>query len=393
MAEPSPTPRISPLFLSVITMLAPLGMHTFVPALPIMARDFGVAPGSIQSVLTLYVCGLAVGQLIYGPLSDRYGRRPMMIAGLCLYVVGMAAGMFVTSPDLLIALRVAQALGGCGGLVLGRAMIRDSVPPAQAAGQLALLNLAMSVAPALAPALGGYLTVWVGWRAIFGVMAALGLVSLSLVLLKLPETHHNRLRVPSVAAMAGGFGRLLRNRTFVGYAIGGACTTTSIYAFLAASPFLLIDVLRRPPEEVGLYYILLIGGVSIGSIVANRLSGRFPMGRIAQGGSAVSLLAAAAFLLADVTGHLTVWTMIVPMVVYAAATGVAAPNTVSGAISADPARIGAAAGLYGFLQMSFGALCTFIVSLWHDGTALPVALILLTAGIVGQTALAVVTRR
>jgi DHA1 family bicyclomycin/chloramphenicol resistance-like MFS transporter len=317
----------------------------------------------------------------------------MMIAGLCLYVCGMAAGMFASNPDLLVALRVAQALGGCGGLVLGRAMIRDSVPPAQAAGQLALLNLAMSVAPALAPALGGYLTVLVGWPAIFGVMAALGLVSLSLVLFKLPETHHNRLSVPSVAAMAASFGRLLRNPTFVGYAIGGACTTTSIYAFLAASPFLPIDVLRRPPEEVGLYYILLIGGVSAGWIVANRLSGRFPMGRIAQGGSAVSLLAAVAFLLAAVSGHLTVWTMIAPMVVYAAATGVAAPNTVSGAISADPTRIGAAAGLYGFLQMSFGALCTFIVSLWHDGTTLPVALILLSAGIVGQTAVAVVTRR
>jgi DHA1 family bicyclomycin/chloramphenicol resistance-like MFS transporter len=384
--------RASIPILALLTALAPVGLHMFIPSLPQMARDLAVSPGSIQSMVTFYVCGMAVGQLVYGPLSDRYGRRPMMMAGMTLYAAGMIAAAFAPNGGVLIALRVAQALGGCGGLVLARAMIRDSSTPAGAAGQLALMNLAMSIAPAIAPAIGGYMTVLFGWRAIFGLLGALGMAGLLLIVLRVPETHHNRTHVTSVAALFGSFRRLLGNRAFVAYAIGGACTTTSIYAFVSVSPFLFIDLLHRPPDEVGFYYILLVGGVSVGSIAANRLSGRLPMVQIARLGSAVSLVAAAAFLVPAATGTLGVWSMMAPMAVYAAATGIAAPNTISGAMSANPALIGAAAGLYGFIQMSFGALCTVLVAVWHDGTALPVASLLLASGIAGQVALFTVAR-
>lgn len=382
-----PVRRASLPLLSILTALAPLGMHMMVPSLPFMARDLGVSPGSIQTVVTLYVFGLAMGQLIYGPLSDRFGRKPMIIIGLLLYSAAMTAGALAPSFGSLVPLRLAQSLGGCGALVLTRAMVRDTASPAKAAGQMALINLSMSAASAIAPAIGGLITVHFGWRFIMGGLAAAGIVGLLVVIFRVPETHHNRIQVPSIAAMFGSFRRLLANPTFTGYVIGGACTTTALYGFLSVSPFLLIEYLHQPAEEVGYYYVLLAGGISTGSILANRLSSRTSILRMARFGSGISVVAALSLLAFTLTGTLQVWNMIGSMTIFAIATGVASPNTATGAMSTDPARIGAAAGLYGSLQMGFGALCTAITGAWHDGTSLPVAVLLTVSSITGQLAL------
>ncbi len=386
-------PEPNPVLLAFTTCSGALGMHVMVPALPIIAHELGTSAGHIQLAITLYIVGMALGQLVYGPLSDRFGRRPLLLIGLTLYALSMLIGALAPTADLLIAIRVSQALGGCGGLVLGRAMIRDTSEPDQAAAKLALLNLAMSIAPAVAPAIGGYLTVWFGWRSIFWFLFALGAAVLVASVLLLPETNRTRTSLVGIGGMVRNYARLLQQRQFYTYAIGGACSTTSIYAFFSASPFLLIDVLKQPAEQTGLYYLLLVGGVSFGSLLANRLASRISINRASRLANGVQIACSGAMLLADVTGNLSVFTLIGPMVVYGAATGVAGPNTISGAISADPAMIGSASGLYGFLQFCFAAICTLIVSLWHDNSALPVAVVLVASNIAGQVALSIAGRK
>ena len=240
-------PRPHPVLLIAITVVGTLGIHVFVPAFPAAARDLGVLPGTIQMTITLYLIGLAIGQLFYGPLSDRFGRRPVLLIGLALYTVASVLAAFSSSAGALIAARIFRALGGCAGLVLGRAMVRDGTTPEQAMRQLALMNAVIAIAPAISPTVGGLLTSWLGWRTIFAMMGLIG--ALTLPLLTVPETHRRRTTGQGIRAALVGYWRLLRLRTFRAYVVGGACTTTSMYAFLSASPFLFVDVLHRRPAE------------------------------------------------------------------------------------------------------------------------------------------------
>ena len=167
-------------------------MHILVPVLPLIGADFAVSRGTIQLTITLYLFAIAGGQLLYGPVSDRFGRRPTLLAALFLYVAASAvAGLAATIATLLIA-RVVQAIGSCGGLVLGRAIVRDSAGPGEAASRMALLTMVQSLAPGIGPAVGGFLGAWFGWRSIFVMLVALGLVTLGGVILALPETAASR---------------------------------------------------------------------------------------------------------------------------------------------------------------------------------------------------------
>jgi DHA1 family bicyclomycin/chloramphenicol resistance-like MFS transporter len=378
-------PLPHPIFVAGIGALAPMGLHTLVPALPIMAIDLDVPASTVQHGLTVYVLGMGAGQLIYGPISDRFGRRPTLVAGLLIFVATMIAGALAGSAESLVLWRLLQALGGCAGLVLGRAMVRDTTSSQRAVGQMALLNFAMSGSIAVAPAIGSYVTAWFGWRAIFWAFALGGLIA-TYAALRLPETHKTR-EGGGFIAMFRGAAILSRNRVFWGYVVAGSAASSTIYAFLAASPFLFIDVLHRPPEEAGIYYLLILVGTASGAVIANRLSGRMPIHTFALRANFGVLVGSSLLMLADRTGQLTIVTMMAPMVIYALSMGASSPNCMAGALSADPRLIGAASGLYGFIQMMQGALATFVVSQWHDGTALPPATVLLVSAIVGQIAL------
>lgn len=374
-----------------VTACGTLGMHLIIPALPDTARSLGVSAGTIQLTITLYLIGLAIGQLLYGPISDRLGRRPVLLAGLALFTLAGIATAAAPNAWMLVIARILQSIGGCAGLVLGRAIVRDSATSDRAAAQLAMLTLVMSAAPAIAPVLGGYATAWFGWRAAFALLALVGGVTLAFAVLLLPET--NTLASGTRASLLIGSLRLFRSRAFCGYVLGGACTTTSFYAFMAVSPFILVDLLHEPTEHVGLYYLLLMAGVAAGSLSANRLAGRLrvPVAlRIANG---FAVVGAAAFMLAELSGTLTVFTVIAPVVVFMIGAGMASPFALSGAVSVNPHAIGAASGLYGFTQMAYGALCTVIVEVWHPGSVLTVAVVLLVSSLLGQAALSLAVRR
>ena len=368
-----------------ITACGTLGMHLIIPALPDTARALGVSAGAIQLTITLYLIGLAIGQLLYGPISDRFGRRPVLLGGLALFTLaGIATTAAPTAWALVIA-RILQSIGACAGLVLGRAIVRDSAAPDRAAAQLAMLTMVMSMAPAIAPVLGGYATAWIGWRAAFALLAIVGAVTLVLAVLLLPET--NRVQSGTRASMLIGSIRLFRSRAFCGYVLGGAFTTTSFYAFMAASPFILIDLLHQPTERVGLYYLLLMAGVAAGSFLANRVAGRIRTQVALRLANSFAIAGAALFMLADLAGMLSVATVIAPVVLFMVGAGMASPFALAGAVSVNSHAIGAASGLYGFTQMAYGAFCTVIVETWHPGSVLTVAVVLLVSAVMGQVAL------
>lgn len=374
-----------------ITACGTLGMHLIIPALPETARALGVSAGTIQLTITLYLIGLAIGQLLYGPISDRFGRRPVLLAGLALFTLAGIATTFAPNAWMLVIARILQSIGACAGLVLGRAIVRDSSTPDRAAARLAMLTLVMSAAPAIAPVLGGYATAWIGWRAAFALLAVIGGVTLIFTLLLLPETMATQ--AGTRASLLVGSLRLFRSRAFCGYVLGGACTTTSFYAFMAASPFILVDLLHQPTERVGLYYLLLMAGVAAGSLSANRLAGRIGTRTALRIANGIAIAGAACFMAADLMGWLTVVTVIAPIVLFMVGAGMASPFALSGAISVNPRAIGAASGLYGFTQMAYGALCTVIVETWHPGSVFTVATILLVSALLGQAALSLAVRR
>jgi len=209
--------------------------------------------------------------------------------------------------------------------------------------------------------------------------------------LLLPET--NTLQSGTRASLLLGSLRLFRSRAFCGYVLGGACTTTSFYAFMAASPFILVDLLHQPTELVGVYYLLLMAGVAAGSLSANRLAGRIRTRTALRIANSFAITGAALFMLSDISGVLTVVTVIAPIIVFMVGAGMASPFALSGAVSVNPHAIGAASGLYGFTQMAYGALCTIIVEVWRPGSVFTVAVVLLVSSLLGQGALALAARR
>ena len=357
-----------------------LAMHIFVPALPIAARDLGVSGGTVQLTLTLYLVGVAGGQLFWGPLSDRIGRRPALLAGIALYTVGSLASAAAPGVGSLVAARVVQAIGGCSGLVLGRAVLRDISSAREAAASLALMNLFMSVGPAMAPLVGGLGATYFGWRFIFIFLAGLGALTLFSTFRHLRETHTHRAAARGVMA---GYFRLLAMPGFRRLMLGGACSTTSFYAFLAAAPFIFADRLHRPSAEIGFYFVVPILGFSIGAIIANRLVRRIAPTRIMLAASLLSTFGAVLFGVLEVTDHLSVIAVLVPILIFCIGSGTVSPLALTSAISVHPGMIGAASGLYGCAQMGYGALCTLAVSFWHANPAEGAAAVLVFSTIAG----------
>ncbi|MFG1282973.1 multidrug effflux MFS transporter [Xanthobacter autotrophicus] len=369
--------------LALLAFSGTLAMHVFVPALPIAQADLGGGMAAMQLTISLYILGLAGGQLVYGPLADRFGRRPVLMAGLSLYTAAGLAAMLAPSVNALIAARLFQALGGCAGLVLARAIVRDTSAPADTTRRLALMNLMITVGPGMAPLVGGLLADAAGWRSIFLALTLLGVANLLLTWRLLPET--GRTTEGAAIGLMESYGQLLRAPAFWGYAVGGGCATTSLYGFVAAAPFIFIGELHQPMARVGGYIALLVLGVWVGSILASRLITHVSVGRLLVGANGVSVAAAFILLAVVLSDRLTVPLAISTVFTFSVGVGTAAPAALAEALSVNPRVAGSASGLYGAMQMAVGALCTALAGVGSD-PALAAALVLAGSGIIAQAA-------
>lgn len=381
----------SPLFLFVLvslTALGPMSMQIFLPALPAIRNDFAVTGAAAQATLSVSMLAIALSTLVYGPLSDRFGRRPIVIFGLVVYLIGSA--ICAAAPDIwvLVTGRALQGAGGASGMVLARAIVRDVYSRERSATVIAYLTTAMAVAPMTAPVIGGVLTEFVSWRANFVFIGLIGLAIGVLVLVRLMETHTERETDFGFGEMMRGFGRLLARPIFCGYAFNAAFSLSVFFAFISGAPYVMVDVLHRPASEYGFYFILTAIGFMSGSFVAARISEKVGIDRMILAGSTLSLVTVAgtAGLLAAGLWHPL--TLFGPAGVAAFATGLSMPNAQAGAISVNPKAAGTASGLSGFIQMAVGAGVAQTVGTIHNGTPYPMIGVMLACAGLGLAAIA-----
>ena len=346
--------------LALVTAIAPAALHVLVPAFPLLATDFDAAPAGVQLVLTLFLIGIATGQLVYGPVSDRFGRRPVLIAGLALFLVGTVLCGVAWSLLTLIIGRTLQALGGCAGMVLGRAIVRDVYDRERSASALATIMMVMSLAPSLSPAIGAYLAEWGGWRADFVLLGMVGAGILIVIALKLEETHTPA--PVNLVGMIGSFILLLRSPAFLSVACATAFTSASWFTFLASAPYLLAELLHEPPSTYGLMILLPMAGYILGNAAVVRLSALLGSVRLFILGLALSL-ASGVMLALWCLGGLTPWALFVPMAISSVGNGMSQPPGVAAGLSVYPRIAGAASGLLGFTQMTIAALGTLLLGL------------------------------
>ncbi len=354
--------------------LGPLATDLYLPSLPAIGRAFESSVAETQLTLSVFLIGFAVCQLVYGPLADRFGRRPVMLTGMAIFLAASVFCAFAWSLEVLLVGRLLQALGICAGPVLGRAVVRDAWGADRSARILAYTGSAMAIAPAVGPIIGGVLEQNFGWRASFAALTVFSLALLLFVLLRLPETN----KTPDPYALrplriAGNFAILLRHRSYLGYALVTALGYAGLFAFISGSSFLLIDALGVSPQNFGFCFAVVIVGYVVGSFACGRLSERFGAERLISTGIAVVLLAAALGMFFSLAGILSLWSVIGATTLYFLGAGFLLPNAVAGALRHYPHMAGSASSLMGFIQMSIAALLGVAVGLLHDGTHLPMA--------------------
>ncbi len=357
---PSPKGARAPLLfviLVAVSTLGPLAMNIFVPSIPGLMEEFSVSSGTVQLTLTLYLAGIAVSQLIYGPLSDRVGRRPAMLAGLALYVVASIACALAPGIGTLMAARFVQAIGGAAGMVLSRAIVRDLHGREASASVLGYITMTWVLVPMFAPALGGLLDEIASWRASFTVLVVLGGIVLTIAWWGLPETN---LQAGSgqPARFRANAATLLRQPAFVAYTLTLGFCSAVFFSFIAGAPFIMVEVLGHSPLDYGLWFMLISVGYMTGNFLSGRYSEAIGIDRMISIGNALAVVGTAAMLAFALTGNLAPVTLFAPMLLVTLGNGLTIPNGTAAAISVLPGTIGVAAGVSGFAQTGLGALAS-----------------------------------
>jgi len=365
------TSKVLITLLVAITALAPVSLQIFIPALPAIQSSFGSDTGITQLVLSLSILANAIATLIYGPLSDRFGRRPVVLAGFFLFIVGSILCALAPTISLLIAARILQSAGAAAGMVLARAIVRDLYDREQAASVIAYLTMAMVVAPMLAPTIGALLIDTFDWRAIFIVMAAIGVLLGLLVWLHLIETHPAQ----ATASMLNGLGKggllLLRRREFIAYTLQSTFAISTFFAFISGAPYFMIGVLDRSATDYGLLFMIVSSGFMLGNFVTARLGRSFGIDRFIRTGCYLAVLGAAIMLGLMIAGYWTPLAIFGPMIFIAFANGLSIANAQAGAVSVEPSLAGTASGIAGFAQMGMAALVSQAVGVLQNGTPYP----------------------
>ena len=370
-----------------------IGIYT--PAMPAIAAHFGATPGEVQLTFSTYLVAFSFGQLVYGPLSDRYGRRPAIVVGLAIYVAGSALSALSTSIEMLIVARAVQAFGGCAGPVLALAIMRDLFDRDEGARLMAFVAMVMGVAPAFAPVLGGYLQVAFGWESIFWMLTGMGGLVLVLFLVLLKETHPGSARGVggSVLTILMVYSRLLRSPAFVGHTLTAGFAMATIFVYIATAPFVFIELLGVPPDLYGWYSLIPTFFNLAGAAFASRYTVRLGGERMILFGSVLVFAGSMALVFLAAIGVLSILALVGPMAVVAFGLSNVFPSAAQSAVSVATRQAGAASSLNGFITMLVASVAVVVVGVLPSGTTqMPMAGVVGAMGVLTMVTL-FLTRR
>ncbi len=359
--------------LVVLTAMAPVSLQIFLPALPAIQATFAASSAKTQLVLSLSILANAFATLAYGPLSDRFGRRPVMLAGVVIFILGSLLCALAGSLLILIIGRIIQSAGAAAGMVLARAIVRDLYERDAAAQVIAYLTMAMVLGPMLAPTAGALLIDHIGWRAIFAVTLAVGLLTGWLTVVHLVETRPGRAGQAAWSGLIRGGSQLLRMPAFLAYTLQSSFAIATFFAFISGAPYFMIGTLGFSATDYGLCFVVISGAFMVGNFIAARVSARVGIDRMILLGAVMVLLGAVLMQACMLAGWWTLAGLFGPMLLAAFGNGLAIANAQAGAISVVPTLAGTASGIAGFVQLIAAAAASQLVGMASHDTPLPMA--------------------
>ena len=361
--------------LAALSAIGPLTTDMYLPSLPDIARQLDASTPQVQFTISAYLIGFAIGQIFYGPVSDRHGRKPVLLAAIALYCVASLVCALSTSIEMLIVARGVQALGGSGGIVLTRAIVRDIYSGARAGRELSLIASVMALAPVLAPIVGGVLQTGFGWRAVFLTLVAAGLVGVIVVWMLLPETLKARAAEPvSMTSMFRSYRVVARNSSYLAYLSITSASFAGLFAWISGAAFVLQGLYGLTPFNFGVAFALGSLGYMTGSALAARIVVRFGLDGVLGIGGCACAAGGLGMVAATALGLNSSLSLVLPVAVYLAGLGMVLPQGIAGAMTPFPERAGAASSLFGFVQQSVAALCGAAVGWFLGQSAWPLTI-------------------
>lgn len=375
------TAKKSPVFtifiLGLLSAVGPFSIDMYLPGFESIANSLQTSVAQIQLSLTSFFIGIASGQIIYGPLLDRFGRKKPLIVGLVIYVVASIGCALTNSADNLILFRFTQALGSCSGMVASRAMVRDFFGPSESAKIFSLLMLVIGVSPILAPTVGSFVIAHWGWHAIFLVLALITALILLAVLFFLPESQRPN---PEISLMprpiVTSYWQVFTTRQFLTYAFAGGLASSGLYAYLAGSPYVMLTIYGLTEKQYGFIFALIASALITASQLNRRVLNRHSSEKVAKIALVVQSAAGIVLTICCLTGYINLFVMVSIIFLFLGAQGFVFPNTSALALGPFSRLAGSASALLGSLQMACGALSSALVSYFHNGTAIPMAVVM-----------------
>ena len=368
--------------LGTLQAFAPLSIDMYLPALPEMEKVFHTTAAEVQITMVTFLAGFALGQMLYGPLTDRFGRKPPLYASLSLFIVSSVACAFAPSIKVMAFFRLLQAIGACGGGVVSRAQVRDLFPPDELRKVFSMLILVLGVSPVVAPLIGSYLLLWFGWKAAFLAQAALGALCLLAVHFRLRESlRPEDRRELRWDVIKDGYAQLFRDRTFIGASFVCGFGAAGIFAYITSAPFVFISLYHVPTERFG----WLFGAVAIGMVAASQVNGRMsksiPLWKVLRVANIVQLAAGLLLLAFAWTGIGGLWGVFSTVFVYVAAQGFVFPNGSAIAMMRHGNVAGTASALLGTNQFLIAALATSVLGVMEN-PAIPMAMVIAASALI-----------
>lgn len=376
---PLQQPRLLILILGLLTAIGPLSIDMYLPAFPVIARDLHTTVEQIGYSLSTFFVGVCLGQILSGPLLDRYGRKKPLYAGLTLYILSSIGCAVSGSASILIGFRFLQALGGCVAMIAPAAIVRDVFPVEKSASVFSLLILILGVSPILAPTLGGLLAGGKGWPLIFIVLALICAGILALVIFKLPDTYTPNTSLslhPKIILQ--NFREVIREQQFMTYSFSGNIAAAGLFAYLAGSPFVFMNIFHVSQQQYGWIFGLIAAGLITCSQVNNLLLKKYNSAQILKVVQLLQTCFGMILLVGTLSGFFNLYSFTLTTLLFLSCQGFTFPNSAAMAMAPFSRIAGSASALMGSLQMALGALASSLVGLFFNGTAQPLVIIMAT---------------